>query len=556
MEEATAAFEGYDYARALERTEAFFWSFCDDYVELVKNRAYGTLGEDRAGSARLALRLTLSVLLRLLAPFLPYVTEEVWSWWHDGGLDPREPWPSVAELGALEATPDVLAAASELLGEVRRAKTAAGVIARDRGPFPSGQGHRAPAGPAPGRRGRPAGSGRGGRGDRDDPDRFRSRGVSGRRAGLTPQPVGRTGGPFSYRALVIQLRSPLLALVARSQRPLPPPAATTRCHHPLPSVARCHLPPPSPGWDRPLSSSAAIAQVESPSAPAATTRLPPPPVIARLPPVGWDRRRHRPRMRQRADGHTVQACPLTRKRWDTAASHDELRGAPRTAFFMPSAWARGSQTPQGSSSSSRRKIVRTSPKGCWPRSPWWSAPHPPSPEVGTFNPAMMLHGEESVTLHAPLKVEGTVESVSTVTGIYDKGSGAVITSSAVATDVDTGEPVWTITRSSFIRGEGGWGGDRGPSAGVQIPDREPDHQVTYSTRIDQALLYRLMGDRNPLHSDPKFAARAGFERPILHGLCTFGFTGRALLHTLCGSDPDRLVSMGGRFSKPVFPARR
>jgi acyl dehydratase len=181
------------------------------------------------------------------------------------------------------------------------------------------------------------------------------------------------------------------------------------------------------------------------------------------------------------------------------------------------------------------------------------APHPPSPEVGTFNPAMMLHGEESVTLHAPLKVEGTVESVSTVTGIYDKGSGAVITSSAVATDVDTGEPVWTITRSSFIRGEGGWGGDRGPSAGVQIPDREPDHQVTYPTRIDQALLYRLMGDRNPLHSDPKFAARAGFERPILHGLCTFGFTGRALLHTLCGSDPDRLVSMGGRFSKPVFP---
>jgi valyl-tRNA synthetase len=126
VEEATTAFEGYDYARALERTEAFFWSFCDDYVELVKNRAYGTLGETRAGSARLALRLTLSVLLRLFAPFLPYVTEEVWSWWHEGGSIHRAPWPSLAELGALEATPDVLAAASELLGEVRRAKTAAG----------------------------------------------------------------------------------------------------------------------------------------------------------------------------------------------------------------------------------------------------------------------------------------------------------------------------------------------------------------------------------------------------------------------------------------------
>jgi valyl-tRNA synthetase len=126
VEEATSAFEGYDYARALERTEAFFWSFCDDYVELVKNRAYGTLGEVRASSARSALRVSLSVLLRLFAPFLPYVTEEVWSWWHDHGSIHREPWPSLAELGVLDGTPDVLAAASELLGEVRRTKTAAG----------------------------------------------------------------------------------------------------------------------------------------------------------------------------------------------------------------------------------------------------------------------------------------------------------------------------------------------------------------------------------------------------------------------------------------------
>jgi acyl dehydratase len=88
---------------------------------------------------------------------------------------------------------------------------------------------------------------------------------------------------------------------------------------------------------------------------------------------------------------------------------------------------------------------------------------------------------------------------------------------------------------------------------VEFPDRAPDHTVAYATRPDQALLYRLSGDRNPLHSDPKFAAMGGFDRPILHGLCSFGFTGRALLHALCQSDPDRFVSMAARFSKPVFP---
>ena len=105
----------------------------------------------------------------------------------------------------------------------------------------------------------------------------------------------------------------------------------------------------------------------------------------------------------------------------------------------------------------------------------------------------------------------------------------------------------------FIRGEGGWGGDRGPSSRVEYPDTEPTHKVTYTTRQDQALTYRLSGDRNPLHTDPAFAARGGFDEPILHGLCTYGFTGRALLHTLCGSDPSRFRSMSGRFSRPVIP---
>ena len=106
----------------------------------------------------------------------------------------------------------------------------------------------------------------------------------------------------------------------------------------------------------------------------------------------------------------------------------------------------------------------------------------------------------------------------------------------------------------FIRGEGGFGGSRSVTSEARSPLVDPpDHTVTYATRDDQALLYRLSGDRNPLHSDPVFARRAGFERPILHGLCTYGFTGRALLHELCDSDPGRFRSMRGRFSRPTYP---
>jgi acyl dehydratase len=140
-----------------------------------------------------------------------------------------------------------------------------------------------------------------------------------------------------------------------------------------------------------------------------------------------------------------------------------------------------------------------------------------------------------------------------VTGIYDKGSGALVASENVAVDAATGEPLATTRSSIFIRGEGGYGGDRGPKDSWERPERDPDHVVTYHTRPEQALVYRLSGDRNPLHADPKFAARGGFDRPILHGLCTYGVTGRALLHTLCGSDPARFQAMSGRFSHPVFP---
>jgi acyl dehydratase len=173
--------------------------------------------------------------------------------------------------------------------------------------------------------------------------------------------------------------------------------------------------------------------------------------------------------------------------------------------------------------------------------------------IGDFDRAMLVHAEQYVELHRPLPVAGTVRTSSRITGMYDKGSGALVESESVAVDPASGEPVITTRTGTFIRGEGGFGGERGSAEPWQLPDRAPDHKVVEQTRPEQALLYRLSGDRNPLHADPKFAARGGFSRPILHGLCTYGFTGRVLLHELCGSDPARFISMAGRFSAPVLP---
>ena len=174
-------------------------------------------------------------------------------------------------------------------------------------------------------------------------------------------------------------------------------------------------------------------------------------------------------------------------------------------------------------------------------------------KVGSFNPAMLVHGEQGITLHKALPTDAEFTSTGKITGIYDKGSGAVIASESTAVDSATGEPLFSTRTALFIRGEGGFGGDRGPSAVKIDVGRAADHAVTYQTRPDQALLYRLNGDRNPLHSDPSFARAGGFDRPILHGLCTFGFTGRALLAVLCDNDPERFLSMDARFSKPVLP---
>jgi len=177
----------------------------------------------------------------------------------------------------------------------------------------------------------------------------------------------------------------------------------------------------------------------------------------------------------------------------------------------------------------------------------------PMDKAGDFNPALMVHGTEGIELFGEIPAEGEIESVGEITGVWDKGKAGVLEFESTATLVATGKPLFKVKMSLFCRGAGDFGGERGPSSTFEIPDRKADHEVTYVTREDQALTYRLSGDRNPLHSDPSFAAIGGFDRPILHGLCTYGFTGRALLHSLCDGDPSRFKGMDGRFSKPVMP---
>lgn len=174
-------------------------------------------------------------------------------------------------------------------------------------------------------------------------------------------------------------------------------------------------------------------------------------------------------------------------------------------------------------------------------------------QVGDFDRGKAVHALQTVELHAPIPSEGEVSTVATIVGVWDKGSGALVEAELVSRDVEAGTPLFTQRNAIFIRGEGGWGGDRGPASPVGVPDGPPDHVADMTTRPDQALLYRLSGDVNPLHSDPVYARRFGLDSPILHGLCTYGFTCRALLHAVCESDPSRFVSMSGRFTSPVVP---
>ncbi|MBV1884985.1 MAG: MaoC family dehydratase N-terminal domain-containing protein [Gammaproteobacteria bacterium] len=177
----------------------------------------------------------------------------------------------------------------------------------------------------------------------------------------------------------------------------------------------------------------------------------------------------------------------------------------------------------------------------------------PLNKIGDFNFAMLVHGEQAIYFEKPIPTEGIITSQGKIVEIWDKGSGAVIVTESNSIDKKTGELIFKTRSSVFLRGEGGFGGDRGPKAEKFNPGRAPDKQITYKTREDQALTYRLSGDRNPLHSDPEFAKRGGFDRPILHGLCTYGFTGRALLNSYCKDQPEKFKAIEGRFSKPVMP---
>ncbi|MCH9666959.1 MAG: MaoC family dehydratase N-terminal domain-containing protein [Actinomycetia bacterium] len=178
-------------------------------------------------------------------------------------------------------------------------------------------------------------------------------------------------------------------------------------------------------------------------------------------------------------------------------------------------------------------------------------------KIGSFDFSRLLHGSQGIRVFAPLPPTGRLSVVSQVADIQDKGNGknAVVMLKATGSDPETGHPIAETSTTLVIRGAGGFGGQQGQRpAAPEVPDRDPDAEVALPTREDQALIYRLSGDRNPLHSDPWFARElAGFPKPILHGLCTYGVAGRALIADLGGGDASRITAISARFTSPVFP---
>jgi acyl dehydratase len=168
----------------------------------------------------------------------------------------------------------------------------------------------------------------------------------------------------------------------------------------------------------------------------------------------------------------------------------------------------------------------------------------------------MVNGEQGVTLHRPLTGQGSVVGKQRIVEVIDKGAGkgALVLTTRDVIDKTTGEPIATVTQTSFCRADGGFGGPpRVAPEPHPIPEREPDAVCDLDTRPEAALIYRLSADRNPLHAEPAVAKAAGFPRPIMHGLGNFGIAGHAVLKTMCGYDPAKLVSFACRFSSPVFP---
>ena len=169
----------------------------------------------------------------------------------------------------------------------------------------------------------------------------------------------------------------------------------------------------------------------------------------------------------------------------------------------------------------------------------------------------ILHGEQMLTVHRPLPPSGTIRAETTIDEIYDKGAdkGAVMYLTRRLFDAANGEPLMSVGSSCFMRGNGGFGGksDGAPKPHPVPADRLPELALDLVTRPEQAVIYRLSGDYNPLHIDPAVARSASFDRPIVHGLCTYGVAGRALLKLLCDNDPVRLRRLDARFASPVFP---
>ncbi len=169
-----------------------------------------------------------------------------------------------------------------------------------------------------------------------------------------------------------------------------------------------------------------------------------------------------------------------------------------------------------------------------------------------INLAQVVHGSQQVLVNGPLPAEGSARLTTHITDVWDKGKAAVIWQEGLATGPDDTE-LWRVRSSIFVKGEGGWGGDRGESTAVVVPDRSPDASTTYTVTPQQALLYRLCGDRNPLHADPEFARSAGFEAPILHGLCTYAIVLREVTDLLLDGDASAVGGFSARFAGVVFP---